>query len=75
MRRYWFPKPYADFVARLRVPGGFVLLAVFVWLARRGVASSASGLPGALLGLRLRGWGGGHLGKNQQLTASGPYAY
>lgn len=75
MRRHWFPKPYADFVARLRVPGGFVLLAVFVWLARPSSGSLAAGLPVALLGLLLRGWAAGHLEKNRQLTTSGPYAY
>jgi len=29
-RRHWFPKPYADFVARLRVTAGFVMAAAFV---------------------------------------------
>ena len=27
-----FPKPYADAVARLRVPSGFLLVIVFAWL-------------------------------------------
>jgi protein-S-isoprenylcysteine O-methyltransferase Ste14 len=70
-----FPKPYADFVARLRVFTGFVLVAVFAWLARPTRDSLAVGLPVALLGLALRAWAAGCLYKNQQLTTGGPYAY
>ncbi len=33
------------------------------------------GLPVSLLGLLLRGWAAGHLAKNRELAASGPYAY
>jgi protein-S-isoprenylcysteine O-methyltransferase Ste14 len=70
-----FPKPYADFVARLRVPVGFVLLAAFAWFS---TPSPESALYGALLslpGLLLRGWAAGHLRKDSTLTTSGPYAY
>lgn len=73
--RYWFPKPYADFVARLRVPCGFLLLVTFAWLSRPDLRSMLTGLPIACLGLLLRGWAAGHLAKNQQLATSGPYAY
>jgi len=72
---YWFPKPYADFVQRLRVPFGFVLLVGFGWLSRPSPNSMLIGLPIAVLGLLLRGWAGGHLAKDQQLATSGPYAY
>jgi len=72
--RYWFPKPYGDFVQRLRVPGGFLLMAAFAWLAQPTPPSLAVGLPVALLGLLLRAWAAGHLEKNQRLAASGPYA-
>jgi len=75
MRRYWFPKPYADFAARLRVPGGFLLAGVFVWLARPAFASLAAGAPVSVAGLLLRGWAAGHLAKNEQLTRTGPYAH
>jgi protein-S-isoprenylcysteine O-methyltransferase Ste14 len=75
MRRHWFPKAYADFVARLRVPGGFVLVAAFLWLSDPTAQSLAYGLPVAALGLWLRGWAAGHLAKNQRLTVSGPYAW
>ena len=43
MRRYWFPKPYADAVAKLRVPAGFLLGGLFVWLARPSFTSLVVG--------------------------------
>ncbi len=73
--RYWFPKPYADFVQRLRVAGGFILLVAFAGLARPSAVSLAVGLPVSLLGLVLRAWAAGHLAKDQDLAVSGPYAY
>jgi len=75
MRRSWFPKAYADLVARLRVPSGFLLVAAFLWLSKPGAASLAAGLPLAALGMWLRGWAAGHLAKNERLASSGPYAY
>ena len=75
MRRYWFPKAYADVVARMRVPGGFVLAAAFIWLADPTPRSLAVGLPVALAGLLLRGWAAGHLAKNQWLASGGPYRH
>ncbi len=75
MRRRLFAKRYADFVARLRVPGGFLLAAVFVWLARPSATSLVAGLPVSVLGLLLRAWAAGHLDKNRRLTNTGPYAY
>lgn len=75
MRRYWFPKPYADLVARLRVPVGFLLLAAFAWFAAPTPASLAAGLPVATIGLWLRGWAAGHLAKNETLATSGPYGH
>lgn len=70
-----FPKTYADRVARLRVPGLFVLIGTFAWLARPSAASLAWGVPVSLLGLAIRAWAAGHLAKNQQLAQSGPYAF
>jgi protein-S-isoprenylcysteine O-methyltransferase Ste14 len=72
---YWFPKKYADFVQRLRVPCGFLLLVTFAWLSRPTRTSIAAGLPVSLLGLFLRAWATGHLAKDQRLATSGPYAY
>src|SRR5258708_7695686 len=70
-----FPKPYADFVARLRVPSGFLLAAAFAWFAQPSVQSLTYGLPISVAGLALRAWAAGHLAKNQRLATSGPYAY
>lgn len=70
-----FPKPYADFVARLRVPMGFLLAAAFAWFAYPTPRSLACGIPISLAGLALRAWAAGHLAKNQQLSTGGPYAY
>jgi protein-S-isoprenylcysteine O-methyltransferase Ste14 len=75
MRRYCFPKPYADLVARLRVPFGFVLVAAFAWLSAPDAHSLAWGLPIAAAGLLLRGWSAGHLAKNERLAMAGPYAH
>jgi len=70
-----FPKRYADFVARLRVPSGFLLVIVFGWFSRPSAESLAWGLPIALTGLALRAWAAGCLAKNQRLSTGGPYAY
>lgn len=70
-----FPKAYADFVARLRVPCGFLLVAAFAWFSHPDAGSLAYGLPVAAIGLALRGWAAGHLAKNQALATGGPYAY
>jgi protein-S-isoprenylcysteine O-methyltransferase Ste14 len=70
-----FPKPYADAVAKLRVPCGYVLVAAFLWLSEPKLSSLAAGLPVSLLGLALRAWAAGHLQKDSVLTDSGPYAW
>jgi protein-S-isoprenylcysteine O-methyltransferase Ste14 len=70
-----FPKPYADFVARLRVPCGFVLVGAFAWFSHPDAQSLVYGLPVSLMGLAVRAWAAGHLAKNQTLATGGPYAY
>lgn len=70
-----FPKRYADIVARLRVPSGFLLVAAFAWFSQPAAWSLATGLPISVLGLILRAWAAGCLAKNQQLATGGPYAY
>src|SRR5215472_6634973 len=70
-----FPKPYADAVARLRVPSGFLLVLVLAWVSRPTTESLLRGLPLALAGLGLRGWAAGCLAKNQRLATAGPYAH
>jgi protein-S-isoprenylcysteine O-methyltransferase Ste14 len=74
-RSYCFPKPYADTVARLRVPAGFLLVAAFLYFAAPDAMSLAVGVPVALAGLWLRAWAAGHLEKNRQLATSGPYRH
>ena len=46
-----FPKPYADVVQRLRVTGGFVLVAAFAWFSQPNLRSLALGLPVSLIGV------------------------
>jgi protein-S-isoprenylcysteine O-methyltransferase Ste14 len=70
-----FPKPYADRVAKLRVPCGFVLVAAFAWFSHPTLTSLAYGLPLSIAGLAIRAWAAGHLEKNRELTTSGPYAF
>jgi protein-S-isoprenylcysteine O-methyltransferase Ste14 len=74
MRRHWFPKPYADAVARLRVPAGFVMVTAFAWFSHPNMESLAIGVPLSACGIALRAWAAGHLAKNQRLATSGPYA-
>jgi protein-S-isoprenylcysteine O-methyltransferase Ste14 len=73
--RYWFPKPYADFVQRLRVPIGFLLVAAFSFWSSPTRSSIEWGAPVSVAGLLLRGWAAGHLAKNQSLAVSGPYSF
>lgn len=75
MRRHWFPKPYADAVARLRVTAGFIMVAAFAWFSHPDLLSLAIGLPLSACGLALRAWAAGHLAKDQRLATSGPYAF
>ena len=70
-----FPKPYADAVARLRVPSGFLIVVVFGWFSRPTGGSMLWGIPVAVAGLALRAWAAGCLAKNQSLATGGPYAY
>jgi protein-S-isoprenylcysteine O-methyltransferase Ste14 len=70
-----FPKPYADIVAKLRVPSGFLIVIVFAVFSNPTARSLAIGVPVSVLGLGLRAWAAGSLAKNQRLATSGPYAY
>ncbi len=70
-----FSKPYADQVAKLRVPVGFVMVAAFLWLSAPICTSLIVGLPVAIAGLAVRAWAAGHLDKNLALTESGPYSH
>ncbi len=70
-----FPKPYADSVARLRVPSGFLIVAVFALFSHPSAASLTIGAAVSTIGLALRAWAAGCLAKNRELATGGPYAY
>jgi protein-S-isoprenylcysteine O-methyltransferase Ste14 len=59
---------------RIRVPLGFVLAAVYLWLAQPQWYSLLIGGIIAAVGLALRALASGHVRKNQELTSTGPYA-
>jgi protein-S-isoprenylcysteine O-methyltransferase Ste14 len=65
----------STWVQRWRVPLGFACAPLFFWLARPTLRTLAAGGAVSLCGLALRAWASGHLRKNDQLAASGPYAY
>ena len=70
-----FPKPYADAVARLRVPSGFVIVLVFAVFSHPTGPSIELGLPISVAGLALRAWAAGCLAKDQRLAKGGPYGH
>jgi protein-S-isoprenylcysteine O-methyltransferase Ste14 len=57
------------------VPSGFVLAALYLWLAQPDARSLTLGALFVIAGLLIRGAASGHLRKNEQLTTSGPYAH
>ena len=65
---------YAKLAARLRVPSGFLVAALYLFFSQPARTSLAAGLPLALAGLLLRAWAAGHLAKNEALAATGPFA-
>lgn len=60
---------------RIRVPVGFAVAALYLWLARPSAMSLACGAGFVVVGLFLRGWASGLLEKNERLATTGPYAY
>jgi protein-S-isoprenylcysteine O-methyltransferase Ste14 len=60
---------------RIRVPLGFIVAVIYVWLARPSRTSLIVGALTLVPGLALRGLASGHVQKDKQLTTSGPYAY
>src|SRR5512147_1339097 len=60
---------------RIRVPLGFALAVLYVWLARPTWTSIVIGAVVALIGVAIRAVASGHISKNSELTTSGPYAY
>jgi len=66
---------WPQFARRARVPLGFVLAALYLWLARPTWKSTLLGLALIVPGLLIRTWASGHVQKNEQLATTGPYAY
>src|SRR5512146_1417973 len=66
---------WSRIASRIRVPLGFALGALYLWLARPRWWSLAAGAAIAAAGLLLRGLASGHVKKNTELTTTGPYAY
>lgn len=62
-------------LTRLRVPAGFLLAGLYVWLADPTWPLWPAGVSLALLGMLFRAWAAGHVRKNDQLAVSGPYAF
>ena len=66
---------WSKIARRIRVPLGFVLAAAYLWRAQPTWQSLLEGAVFIVLGLGLRAVASGHLRKNTEVTASGPYAY
>ena len=66
---------WAAVARRIRVPLGFALALLYIWLARPSVLSLLAGAILVAPGLALRALASGHLRKNEQLAVGGPYAY
>ncbi len=60
---------------RIRVPLGFVLAALYLWLAKPDWNSIVIGTVIVATGLAIRASAAGHVVKSLELTTSGPYAY
>jgi protein-S-isoprenylcysteine O-methyltransferase Ste14 len=60
---------------RLRVPLGFFMAAVYLWLAQPGWTSILVGCGFIVLGLGIRAAASGQIRKNEQLATTGAYAY
>jgi hypothetical protein len=59
----------------MRVPLGFVFATGYLWFARPAWIWIGGGSVLVLAGLALRAAASGHIRKNRELTATGPYAY
>jgi protein-S-isoprenylcysteine O-methyltransferase Ste14 len=62
-------------ISRIRVPLGFALGILYLWLARPTWLSLAVGAAVTLAGIWIRALAAGHVKKNTELTTSGPYGY
>jgi protein-S-isoprenylcysteine O-methyltransferase Ste14 len=70
----FMPIELQSLLARIRVPMGFFLAALFFYFARPTAGSLVAGALVALPGLLLRAWATGYIRKDAVLAASGPYS-
>ena len=66
---------WATIARRIRVPVGFALAVLYMFLARPASGSLLLGAAITIPGLLLRSLASGHVQKNEVLTTGGPYAY
>jgi len=66
---------WSRIATRMRVPLGFVFAAAYLWFARPAWAWIAGGSILVIAGLAVRAAASGHIRKNRELTATGPYGY
>ena len=64
-----------SFWARWRVRTGYLVAALFLWMAAPTPRSIAIGMVVVALGLVVRAVAAGHLHKAEEITTSGPYAW
>jgi protein-S-isoprenylcysteine O-methyltransferase Ste14 len=65
-------------IPRVRVPLGFALGALYLWLTPTRATTPGTVAVGALIaavGLGMRAWAAGHIVKNDRLATTGPYAH
>jgi len=65
----------AGWLARRRVALGFACGAAALWLSRPSWTTWTAGCAIALAGEMVRIWAAGHVEKNREVTASGPYRF
>jgi len=66
---------WSKIARRVRVPLGFGLAVLYLWLARPIWPSLGFGAMAIVPGLLIRGLASGHVRKNEALATSGPYAH
>jgi protein-S-isoprenylcysteine O-methyltransferase Ste14 len=66
---------WSKIARRRRVPLGFALAALYLWLANPLAISLLFGLLLIVPGLLIRAVASGHVEKNERLATTGPYAY
>src|SRR5207247_1749025 len=69
------PRRRHRMIQRLRVPIGFVIAAIVLYLATPTGITIMAGLPIAIAGALLRGMAAGVIRKDSRLATQGPYAW